>query len=141
MSDKSALPKKDNKKPSQDIVVLIERKMAFFQDTIQRTILHVQRNKLLDIISLSDQNNCINMLFELSKSIKEINDQTINNDTDIVINLLQHINNELSSIFKLYGTELFEDFLWVCFGNNSVRLHINDYTNKLTRVIFVTFSN
>ena len=32
MSDKSALPKKDNKKPSQDIVVLIERKMAFFQE-------------------------------------------------------------------------------------------------------------
>jgi len=123
MSEKQSLQKKENKKPSQDIVVLIERKMTFFQDTIQRTILHVQRNKLLDVISLSDQNNCINMLFELSKSIKEINEQTINNDTDIVINLLQHINNELSSIFKVYGTELFEDFLWVCFGNNSVNTY------------------
>ena len=130
MSEKQALQKKENKKPNQDIVVLIERKMTFFQDTIQRTILHVQRNKLLDVIGLSDQNNCINMLFELSKSIKEINDHTINNDTDIVINLLQHINNELSSIFKLYGTELFEDFLWVCFGNNSVNTYAISDTEK-----------
>jgi ATP-dependent Lon protease len=130
MSEKQTLQKKENKKPNQDIVVLIERKMTFFQDTIQRTILHVQRNKLLDVISLSDQNNCINMLFELSKSIKEINDHTINNDTDIVINLLQHINNELSSIFKVYGTELFEDFLWVCFGNNSVNTYAISDTEK-----------
>ena len=130
MSEKQALQKKENKKPNQDIVVLIERKMTFFQDTIQRTILHVQRNKLLDVIGLSDQNNCINMLFELSKSIKEINDHTINNDTDIVINLLQHINNELSSIFKVYGTELFEDFLWVCFGNNSVNTYAISDTEK-----------
>ena len=70
MSEKQALQKKENKKPNQDIVVLIERKMTFFQDTIQRTILHVQRNKLLDVIGLSDQNICINMLIELSKSIK-----------------------------------------------------------------------
>jgi len=130
MSEKQSLQKKENKKPSQDIVVLIERKLTFFQDTIQRTILHVQRNKLLDVIGLSDQNNCINMLFELSKSIKEINEQAINNDTDIVINLLQHINNELSTIFKVYGTELFEDFLWVCFGNNSVNTYAISDTEK-----------
>lgn len=123
MSDKQSIPKKEIKKPNQDIVVLIERKMAFFQDTIQRTILHVQRNKMLDIIGISEQNNCINTLFELSKTIKGINEQAINTNTDTVINSLQHINNELSSLFKLFGTELFEDFLWVCFGNNSVNTY------------------
>ena len=74
--------------------MLIERKMAFFQDTIQRTILHVQRNKMLDVIGISEQNNCINALFELSKTIKGINEQAINSNTDAVINSLQHINNE-----------------------------------------------
>lgn len=123
MSDKQSIPKKETKKPNQDIVVLIERKMAFFQDTIQRTILHVQRNKMLDVIGISEQNNCINTLFELSKTIKGINEQAINTNTDTVINSLQHINNELSSLFKLFGTELFEDFLWVCFGNNSVNTY------------------
>ena len=123
MSDKQPISKKENKKPNQDIVVLIERKLVFFNDVIQRTILHVQNNKMLDIITVSDLNNCVNTLFELSKSIKEINDQAINSNTDNVINSLQYINNELSLLFKVYGTELFEDFLWVCFGNNSVNTY------------------
>ena len=123
MSDKQPISKKEIKKPNQDIVVLIERKMAFFQDTIQRTILHVQKNKMLDVIGVSELNNCINTLFELSKSIKDITETSINSNTDGVINTLQYINNELSSLFKLFGTELFEDFLWVCFGNNSVNTY------------------
>jgi ATP-dependent Lon protease len=123
MSDKQTISKKEIKKPNQDIVVLIERKMAFFQDTIQRTILHVQKNKMLDVIGVSELNNCINTLFELSKSIKDITETSINSNTDGVINTLQYINNELSSLFKLFGTELFEDFLWVCFGNNSVNTY------------------
>ena len=119
MSDKQAVSKKEIKKPNQDIVILIERKMAFFQDTIQRTILHVQKNKMLDIIGVSELNNCINTLFELSKSIKDITEASINSNTDGVINTLQYINNELSTLFKLFGTELFEDLLWVCFGNKA----------------------
>ena len=130
MSEKPLISKKESKKPSQDIVVLIERKLAFFQDTIQRTILQVQRNKMLDIIGISEQNNCISSLFELTKTIKDINEHTINTNTDAVINSLQHINNELSSLFKLFGTELFEDFLWVCFGNNSVNTYATSDMEK-----------
>ena len=93
------ISKKEIKKPNQDIVVLIERKMAFFQDTIQRTILHVQKNKMLDVIGVSELNNCINTLFELSKSIKDITEASINSNTDGVINTLQFINNELFNIY------------------------------------------
>ena len=107
-------------KPNPDIVILIERKIAFFQDTIQRTILHVQKNKMLNIINVSEMNNCINVLFDLSKILNEIGtlDQENPLNTDAVINKLQNINNELSTLFKMIGTELFEDFLWICFGNN-----------------------
>ena len=112
-------------KPNPDIVILIERKIAFFQDTIQRTILHVQKNKMLNIINVSDMNNCINVLFDLSKILNEIGtlDQENTLNTDAVINKLQNINNELSTLFKMIGTELFEDFLWICFGNNSVNTY------------------
>ena len=41
------------------------------------------------------------------------------NSTDIIINNLQIINNELSSLLKNYGTENFEDLLLICFGNNN----------------------
>jgi len=112
------------KKTSPEIIVLIEKKMLFFQDVIQKTILHVQKNKMLDIIGLSEVNNCINILFELSCRIKKINDINILSNTDNIINILQIVNNELSCLFKLYGTESFEDLLWICFGNNS----INTYT-------------
>lgn len=112
-------------KPNPDIVILIERKITFFQDTIQRTILHIQKNKVLNVINVSEMNNCVNMLFELSKSLSEIGpiENEIATNTDIIINKLQHINNELSTLFKTVGTELFEDFLWICFGNNSVNTY------------------
>jgi ATP-dependent Lon protease len=118
------------KKASQattDIITLISKKIVFFEDVIQKTILQVQKNKLLNIIGVIDVNTCINSLFDLSKKVKEINclnDSKNTSDTDNIINILQHINNELSTLFKVYGTELFEDLLWICFGNNS----INTYT-------------
>ena len=77
-------------------MVLIERKILFFQDTIQRTILHVQNNKMLNVIGVSEMNNCINTLFDLSKLIKDITEQDIKANTDNIINTLQNINHELS---------------------------------------------
>ena len=125
MNDKIVNSKKEAmKKTTPEIIVLIEKKMLFFQDVIQNTILHVQKNKMLDIIGLTDVNNCINNLYEMSSKIKKINDINILSNTDNIINILQIVNNELSSLFKLYGTESFEDLLWICFGNNS----INTYT-------------
>ena len=124
MNDKQINSKKETtKKTTPEIVVLIEKKQLFFQDVIQKTILHVQKNKILDIIGVSEVNSCINTLFELSKKIKDINDLSIKNNTDNVINILQLVNNDLSSLFKLFGTESFEDLLWICFGNNSVNTY------------------
>jgi ATP-dependent Lon protease len=127
MSDKNINVKKDlPKKSLTDIASLIDKKMIFFQDVIQKTILQVQNNKLLGIIDTCDVNTCINTLCVLSKDIQEISDIMITTNTDNVINILQLANNELSSLFKLFGTSSFEDLLWICFGNNS----INTYTTS-----------
>ena len=124
MSDKTAtLKKESNKKTTPEIVILIEKKLSFFQDVIQKTILHVQKNKILDIVGVSEVNSCINTLFELSKQIKDIDEIIIKTNTDNVINILQSVNNELSALFKLFGTDSFEDLLWICFGNNSVNAY------------------
>jgi hypothetical protein len=53
-----------------DIYLLVERKIHFFYDVIQRTILHVQKNKNLDILGISDVNNCIEKLNEINEKIK-----------------------------------------------------------------------
>ena len=118
------------KKTTTEIVILIEKKLLFFQDVIQKTILHVQKNKMLDIISVSEVNSCINILFELSTKIKEINDVSIKNNTDNIISILQIVNNDLSSLFKVFGTDSFEDLLWICFGNNSVNTYANSDMDK-----------
>ena len=122
------MKKKDTKSSqssSNDILLLLEKKMVFFQDVMQKTAVHVQNNKLLNILGVGEVNNCISILYELSSKLKEIHELHANSKdkTDNIINVLQHINNELSALFKLFGTQMFEDFLWICFGNNSVNTY------------------
>ena len=119
MGDNKHSTNKNNTKGSKDIILLVEEKIRFFQNVIQKTLLHIQRNKMLDILGISEVNNCINTLFEISNKIKEIHSLEITSNTDNVINVLQTINNELSILFKLFGTEQLEDLLWVCFGTNT----------------------
>jgi ATP-dependent Lon protease len=131
MSHKIINSKKEPiKKITPEIVFLIEKKLLFFQDIIQKTILHVQNSKMINIIGVSEVNNCINTLFELSNKIKNINDDNIKGNTDTIINILQLVNNELSSLFKIFGTESFEDLLWICFGNNSVNTYASSDMDK-----------
>ena len=59
-----------NTKSTNDINVLIEKKITFFQEVIQKNMVYVQKNKIFDILGVSDVNNCINMLFELSNKLK-----------------------------------------------------------------------
>jgi ATP-dependent Lon protease len=118
MSEKTPISKKEHsKKPTNDVLPLVEKKIDFFKDVIQKTIIHVQKNKILDILGISDVSSCIEKLGELSKKIEEMNFKIISTDT--IINSLQLINNELSSLLKKYGTENLEDLLLICFGNNN----------------------
>ena len=109
MSDKT-LNKKENM--TNDVLPLVEKKIEFFKDVIQKTIIRIQKNKILDILGISDVSSCIEKLGELSKKIEEMTGQKITS-TDGVINSLQLINNELSSLLKNYGTENFEDLLLI----------------------------
>jgi len=119
MVDKKPINKKEfNQKQTNDVLPLVERKIDFFKDVIQKTIIHVQKNKILDILGISDVSTCIEKLGELSKKIEDMINLKIT-ATDTIINSLQLINNDLSSLLKNYGTENLEDLLLVCFGNNN----------------------
>jgi len=98
-------------------VPLVEKKIEFFKDIIEKTILHVQKNKFLDILGISDVGTCIDTFSEISKKIKELTEHKV--DNDILVNYLQNINNDLSGILKNYGTESLDDLLLICFGNNN----------------------
>jgi len=113
---------------SEDILK-INKKISFFNNIIQQTILHIKRNKSLNILKENDVDNCIQMLINLNKKINELNNSIlIHFNKDTIISQLQIINNEMSSILKLYGTESFENLLMICFGNNK---YINSEENNL----------
>ena len=58
MTEKNTNIKKEiNIKNNVDMISLVEKKIDFFKDVIQKTIIHVQKNKFLDILGISDVNN------------------------------------------------------------------------------------
>jgi len=107
----------ETKEVNSFYVPLVEKKLVFFAQVIEKTILHIQRNKFLDILGISDIGTCVEKLGEISKKIEEITSTKMENY--MLINHLQTINNDLSSVLKSYGTENLDDLLLICFGNNN----------------------
>jgi ATP-dependent Lon protease len=102
------------------VILLFERKTHFFQSVIQKTLLHLQKNKMLDILTTNEINKCVNILYDLSKTLKEITDTKDSISTEVLLEHLQNINNDLSGILKLYGTDSIEDLLTICIGSNGI---------------------
>jgi hypothetical protein len=98
---------------STPLLTVIQKKIIFFKDIVQKTVLHINKNKLLNILAIGDVNICIEKLNELNNVIKTLSisilDKNIN--TEIIINELQKINNELSFLFKNYEIERMQNFL------------------------------
>ncbi|MCX8482760.1 MAG: hypothetical protein ORN50_04210, partial [Crocinitomicaceae bacterium] len=106
-----------NHHEKKDLVSLIDKKLQFFQDVIQKTIIHVQKNKILDILGISEVNNCIQLLNHVNEKIRILLDKiTVVSEND-VIEGLQNINNLLSGVLKTYGTDSLDDLLSICFGS------------------------
>ena len=115
-NNKKELPKNTNIDPNY--LHLVEKKMEFFKDVIQKTILHVQKNKNLDILGVTDVSVCIERLTEINKKIKQVSEDYYVSNNETIINHLQIINNELSVMFKNHGTDSLDDLLQICFGCN-----------------------
>ena len=127
MSDKSTALKKET--IPTDITLLVAKKVCFFKDVIQKTIIHVQKNKIMDILGIGDVGTCIDRLGDLNKKIHDVANNK--NNTDNIINSLQVINNELSGLLKNYGTDSLEDLLLICFGNNNKLTSSDEEYDKL----------
>jgi hypothetical protein len=65
MSEKQNNTSKKDNKNTNEVNVLVDKKLEFFKDIIQKTILHVQKTKTLDILGISDVSTCIDKLNEI----------------------------------------------------------------------------
>ena len=104
------------KKNNDEFILLVEKKLDFYKDIVQKTAIHVQKNKLFDIIGITEINLCYEKLKDISTKILELEEgckSEINQEN--IVNSLQFINNELSSLFKNFGTNNIEDLMVLLF--------------------------
>ena len=119
MKEKKSIKNENNSISNPETLNIIKKKIYFFHDLIQRTILHVQKNKTYDILGVNDVNSCLENLCEINNKLKDIPIDLLGN-IDVHVDKLQVINNDISSLLKNYGTYNLDDLLTICFGNNNV---------------------
>lgn len=100
-----------------ELFILVEKKITFFQDLLQKTIMYVQKNKIEEILGLNEVKLCIESLHDISKRLNTIIIQKNMITSDSIIAELQAINNDLSAIMRTYGSNSLDDLLSVCFNN------------------------
>jgi ATP-dependent Lon protease len=109
----------------------IEKKISFFYNIIQQTLMNTKKNKTHNIINETEYQTCIQMLEQLNTKILQLTENLNSNfNKDSVISQLQVINNDISCVLKLYGTDSFENLLIVCFGNNNKYITSEDNIMK-----------
>ena len=103
-------------------------KVDYFYNVISNTIIWIEKYKTYDIINSSDLNVSILNLENIYKELNLINDTLIQTteSSDQIVSKLQKINDEISMIFKSFGTKNIEYILNICYGNNYLKNIIND---------------
>jgi len=96
----------------------IKQKIKNYREMIEKTILSVQKYKKMDIINSKELNLCLNALEEKYEGIEIIETSIKEKDVDKTILQLQELNNDMSCIFKMNGTENLSDLLEVCCGSS-----------------------
>jgi len=84
-----------------------DEKIIFFKEAITDIQLGVKKYHLMGIFNSNDLNICLDGLEKIINLINSISNENIIND-------LQYINNNLSSLIKNYGIYSFKNFLKIC---------------------------
>ncbi|RZD41497.1 MAG: hypothetical protein CXT73_04875 [Methanobacteriota archaeon] len=99
-------------------------KINYYIEIVENTIIYVQKYKIFDILNASQLNDVIQKLLDINASLMCILDYTNTNknfkNKEEILDKLQVINNELSFIFRSYGTKNIVDILNVVFGSSYV---------------------
>jgi len=115
--------KKRTKKEKSLLIIQIKKRVEDFQRMIHATSLTIQRYKSYDILTANEVNACINNLEMLYGELVVLTESLAGEvDCDDIISRMQVVNDELSSVFRVYGAANVEDLLDVCFGKDYVRV-------------------
>lgn len=113
--------------PNKTIDKCIENKIDSLLNIIKRTILSTKKYKQMHIIGVKEYNTCIQELEAIFGRLQDMvfpikNKQKYDSEQYII--KLQEINGEVSTLFRLYGTEHVSDMLNVCFGTEYIAKNV-----------------
>ena len=116
---------------------VIMEKLLYFTDVINSTVNYTSKYKLMDIMSSSELDLVMAKLINISLQLKSAKNSLINveGSSDFAINTMQTVTDELSIIFKNYGTCNFDDLISICFGTDFLRNFITTVENNKIQLI------
>lgn len=107
--------KKQSSKTPQALGDTVFAKGVEYRGMINRTIRAVARYKTMDIATASQVNQCARSLESIYETLQHAVPDKGTSSSDIIARL-QSVNDELSGVFRLHGTESIGDLVKVCYG-------------------------
>lgn len=86
-----------------------------YRGMINRTIRAVARYKTMDIATASQVNQCAKSLESIYETLQHAVPDNGTSNADIIARL-QAVNDELSGVFRIHGTDSISDLVKVCYG-------------------------
>ena len=109
----------DNVKSDEKKEIILELK--YLKEMIERTILSYHNYKVMDILTSNDLNISIQYLEKIYQNLEVIESDVYLKSTLEILEEINLIKGELSSIFRNYGTHNIHDLLEVTFGKNYMK--------------------
>jgi len=136
-------PKNEVVVKSQDFYEVVIQKIIFYEDVIKKTFLSLMEYKKINIIGSNEINYSVNELNCIMDQLRllecHIKDHTM--EIEDMISCLQTLNNKLSSIIKLYGTNSLDHLINICFGNDYFEKNIKNENDKSKFEILMNYTH
>jgi ATP-dependent Lon protease len=122
-----------------NIQTTIINKIMKLQDIVKNVIRSNQLYKTLGFLEATDLNSCITYAESIYLKLQQIDinaNANTNANTNAIINTLQDIVRELSTLISLYGCDTLENLIHICIGHNfSIDEKYRDKYNLLNNYV------
>ena len=119
-------PKNNKDTPSKNVIIKkknisenVCKRVELLRSIVQKTIVSASHYKSMDVLGTNELKSCLDSLHRIFVNL-DVLSTSLEGKTNInsVLDDLQKVTNDISGIFKSYGTQSLEDLLMVCFSSD-----------------------
>uniref|UniRef100_A0A6C0CQN2 Lon proteolytic domain-containing protein n=1 Tax=viral metagenome TaxID=1070528 RepID=A0A6C0CQN2_9ZZZZ len=127
-------PKNNKDTPSKNVVIKktnisenVNKRVELLRSIVQKTIVSASHYKSMDVLGTNELKSCLDSLHRIFVNL-DVLSTSLEGKTNInsVLDDLQKVTNDISGIFKSYGTQSLEDLLMVCFSSDYFKELMNN---------------